>query len=172
VTRGPVELRRGTLKSILVFLVFLIFITIQSTSVFAESALKSNQAMNIENDKMAEEQEQEILRQIAITETLLSVWEEEGLTRGKKLKLDVFFSAPTEEYANNLLKYMAKMTKYNWEAYQSEGEKSYVVQSLANELVVDRDYMLYLAEWMVKAGYENGCSFDGFGALMPEKKAK
>jgi hypothetical protein len=116
---------------------------------------------------MAKELEKEILRQNALTEELLSLWEASGITKGAKLSLDIYFDAPTEKAARDLLNYMADKTQYKWEAHQYEQENAYVVQSLGNKLKVDRDYMLYLAEWMVKAGYENGCIFDGFGALLP-----
>ena len=160
------------MKRILAFLIFLIFISVQSITTFAEQEMGENQVTATGGDKVEEEMEKEILRQIAITEALISLWEELGVTTGDKLALDIYFDAPTEESAQGLLKYMARMTQYKWEGHKKEGVNTYVVQSIGNKINVDQDHILYLAEWMVKAGYENGCNFDGFGALLPDNKTE
>ena len=88
-----------------------------------------------------------------------------GLTEGAKVRLDFAYNAPDENSAEALKALLQEQTDYEV-TVESEGSASsekWSVLGATNETTISPEILDQWVRWMVTAGKEKGCDFDGWG---------
>ena len=106
-----------------------------------------------------------LARQLAMTEQTLARLVELGLTRETKVRLDFFYNAPDQEKASALHELLCEQTDYEVEV-ASLGRfllKKWSVRGQTQLTTVSPEILKGWISWMVAAGKECECVFDGWG---------
>ena len=94
-----------------------------------------------------------------------------GVTEDIELRLDFFFDAPDQASARALAALLGAETDYDVGVgaggRKLRGRKVWAVIGTTQETKLSPDVLDQWVEWMVAAGFEHGCAFDGWGAQAP-----
>jgi hypothetical protein len=97
--------------------------------------------------------------------------QEHGVTEDTELRLDFFFVAPGEQQARALAELLQRETDYGVRVGSSSGgfmkKKEWIVTGSTQGTKVSQDILDQWVTWMVAAGAQAGCEFDGWGAQAP-----
>jgi Regulator of ribonuclease activity B len=88
-----------------------------------------------------------------------------GVTPSTSLRLDFSYRAPDQKSAEALKELLADQTDYDVRVDSSGGllSKKWTVQGTTQRTTVSPDVLDQWVDWMVTAGLERGCEFDGWG---------
>ena len=118
-----------------------------------------------------ETQREALAMQLAMNERSWEALQENGVTEGSELRLDFFYVAPGEQQANALAAFIEGETDYEVRVDSTrEGplrKKSWSVSGSTQNTQVSQEILDRWVSWMVAAGFEHDCDFDGWGAQVP-----
>jgi hypothetical protein len=111
---------------------------------------------------------QVLAQQLAMNQQSWQALQEHGVTEESELRLDFFYVAPGEREAENLRAFIQHETNYDVRVRSSGGgfmrKKSWMVTGTTQPTKVSLDILNDWVGWMVAAGFERDCEFDGWGA--------
>lgn len=94
-----------------------------------------------------------------------------GVTEDSELRLDFFFAAPDEAAARGLAALLGAETDYDVGVGSGGARlgrsRRWAVIGTTQATKVSRGLLDEWVAWMVAAGFEHGCVFDGWGAQAP-----
>ena len=94
--------------------------------------------------------------------------QEHGVTEASALRLDFFYVALNEGAAEQLRAFLQDETDYAVQVNSSSGvllrKKNWTVTGQTQPTGVSLDILNDWVGWMVAAGFERDCEFDGWGA--------
>jgi hypothetical protein len=107
-------------------------------------------------------------QQLAMNRQSWQALRDAGVDESSQLRLDFFYAAPDEESAEGLAELIREHTDYDVGARSLGGgflkKKDWVVTGSTQPTAVSLSILDQWVEWMVSAGFERGCVFDGWGA--------
>ena len=113
-----------------------------------------------------------LAKQLAMNRQSWSALQQHGATEDTDLRLDFFYNAPNERAARALAAYLNGETDYEVRVGSAGGgllkKKAWVVTGTTRDTKVSQEILDQWVEWMVLAGFENRCEFDGWGAPVPK----
>jgi hypothetical protein len=119
---------------------------------------------------MAEDRDAQYRRilahQLTMNQHTWSAVQAHGATPATPLRLDFSYRVPDERSADGLRALLADQTDYDVEV-QIEGgllRKRWSVVGSTQPTAVSPEVLDQWVDWMVTAGLEHGCEFDGWGA--------
>jgi hypothetical protein len=88
-----------------------------------------------------------------------------GITPDTEIQLDFTYNSPTREQAEALQNFLNRETDYAVEVSSSGSlfRKKWWVHGTTQKTTVSLDILNQWVEWMVAAGQDHGCMFDGWG---------
>jgi hypothetical protein len=89
--------------------------------------------------------------------------QEHGVDESSQLRLDFFYDAPGEREAQSLTAFLRAETDYDVTADGSQEQWS--VTGTTQPTAVSLEILNQWVDWMVTAGAEHACEFDGWGAV-------
>ena len=91
--------------------------------------------------------------------------QELGVTRSTSLRLDFSYRAPDRQSAEALRDLLVDQTDYDVHAGDSGPlpSKEWTVQGTTQSTTISPEILDQWVDWMVTAGLERGCEFDGWG---------
>ena len=107
-----------------------------------------------------------LARQLAMNEQTLATLRRHGLGPDTEVRLDFAYRAPNRRAAEGLKQLLAEQTDYE-AAVKSDGgilRKRWSVVGRTQQTVVSSSILDQWVTWMVTAGLERECEFDGWGA--------
>jgi hypothetical protein len=109
--------------------------------------------------------------QLAMNRQTWQALQEHGVTEQSKLRLDFYYFASSEQEARELADFLQRETDYDVAISSSGGgflkKKTWLLKGTTQETEVSLAILDQWVEWMVAAGEEHGCDFDGWGAEVP-----
>ena len=103
--------------------------------------------------------------QLSMTHETWKRLQSHGVNEQTPLKLDFLYYAPTRQSAesckNHLLQYEYKVSIWQ------ENNESWVVEGQTQSTEVNKEILLQWVDYMVSAGWQYGCHFDGWGTEVP-----
>ena len=108
--------------------------------------------------------EQLLARQLAMNGQTLSVLESHGIGSSAELRLDFAYIAPGEAEAESLKALLYDQTDYDLSISAVPGSKEWRVTGSTQPTPISREILDQWVDWMVTAGLEQDCLFDGWGA--------
>jgi Regulator of ribonuclease activity B len=110
-------------------------------------------------------------KQLAMNQQTWQTLQQHGVTEGTELRLDFNFIAPSEEQAKALADLLQRETDYDVRVISDGGgllrKKRWRITGTTQPTSVSQGILDEWVTWMVAAGFENGCEFDGWGAQVP-----
>jgi Regulator of ribonuclease activity B len=106
-----------------------------------------------------------LAKQLAMNEQTWRTLQEHGVTISTELRLDFSFRAPSQTAAEGLKDLLEDQTDYAV-TFQSTGSllrKAWTVQGSTQLTKVSPEILDQWVDWMVTAGLERSCEFDGWG---------
>ena len=108
--------------------------------------------------------------QLAMNEQTWQALQAHGAGGDSELRLDFFYDAPNHAQADALAAFIQRETDYDVSVNSSGGgllrKKDLAVTGTTQPTRVSQDILDQWVTWMVAAGFEYGCEFDGWGAQM------
>jgi hypothetical protein len=88
-----------------------------------------------------------------------------GITPETEVQLDFTFDSPASEHAEALKNFLKRETDYSVEVSSSRSlfRKTWSVRGTTQKTTISLDILNQWVEWMVAAGQDHGCVFDGWG---------
>lgn len=112
-----------------------------------------------------------LARQLAMNKQTWETLQEVGVTEESELRLDFFYVAPGDQPAHALAAFLQAETDYDVQVVSSGGgflkKKAWSVTGSTQPTKVSADVLDDWVTWMVAAGFNEGCEFDGWGAQAP-----
>lgn len=116
-------------------------------------------------------QREVLARQLAMNKDSWQALRDHGVDEWSELRLDFFYDAPGEPQAESLAAFIREETDYEVDAGGQEAgllkKKSWTVSGTTQPTTVSLEILDQWVDWMVAAGFEHGCEFDGWGAQVP-----
>jgi regulator of ribonuclease activity B len=113
-----------------------------------------------------EERYRQILgKQLAMNQQTWRTLQERGVTLTTKLRLEFMYRAPDRAAAEGLKDLLEDQTDYELQL-QSSGSllrKQWLVEGTTQPTNISPEILDQWVDWMVTAGLERGCEFDGWG---------
>lgn len=106
-----------------------------------------------------------LAKQLAMNQRTWRTLQEHGVTPASRLRLEFSYRAPTKAEAMGLKDLLEDRTDYEIQI-QSIGSllrKQWTVVGTTQPTKVSPEILDQWVEWMVTAGMERGCEFDGWG---------
>lgn len=114
--------------------------------------------------------DENLAKQLAMNVQTWASLQGHGVTEQTNLRLDFFFEAPTAAAAGKIVKLLKEETDYDVSTPRGSGSffsRGFVVSGTTQETKVSLDVLDQWVDWMVAAGRQSGCSFDGWAAKVP-----
>jgi regulator of ribonuclease activity B len=109
--------------------------------------------------------ESTLAKQLAMNERTWVALQNHGITQTTLLRLDFLYYCPSESSAQQLAAFLEDETDYEVEMRADRDTKGkWVVEGQTQETSVSREILDQWVEWMVAAGFDHECVFDGWGA--------
>jgi Regulator of ribonuclease activity B len=112
-----------------------------------------------------------LAHQLAMNQVSWRTLQQHGVTTESELQLDFFYLAPGEHEATVLVAFLQSETDYDVRlASRARGllkKKRWSVEGTTRPTKASQDMLDQWVTWMVGAGFEHGCTFDGWGAAVP-----
>jgi hypothetical protein len=104
-------------------------------------------------------------KQLAMNRQTWTALQEHGVTEESQLQLDFFFNAPSREGADRLCTLLQEQTDYEArvESHGSFLRRKWRVEGRTQNTAVSPAILDQWVTWMVSAGKEHSCDFDGWG---------
>lgn len=116
-------------------------------------------------------QHEVLAKQLLMNHQTWPILQQYGVTEDSDPRLDFLYRAPSERQADELARFLHRETDYDVWAESSGGgflrKKSWVVTGTTRPTKISQEILDQWVTWMVAAGFENGCEFDGWGAQAP-----
>jgi hypothetical protein len=113
-------------------------------------------------------QREVLAQQLAMNRQSWLALQEHGMTEESELRLDFFYVSPSEQQANALRAFIQDETDYDVRVGSNGGgllkKKNWLVTGSTQPTQASQDILDQWVRWMVAAGFEHGCEFDGWGA--------
>lgn len=100
--------------------------------------------------------------QLALTRATWARLQEHGVTDGSELQLDFFYAAPTNAKARELKRFLEEKTDYDIRVTADRDQ--WILRGHTQRAPLSLAMIEQWAEWMVTAGLNFECAFDGWGA--------
>jgi hypothetical protein len=106
-----------------------------------------------------------LAQQLAMNEQTWHRLQEHGVTLTTSLRLDFSYRAPNGPAAEALRKLLRDQTDYDVRLSSSGGllRKTWFVEGSTQPTTISPEILDQWVTWMVTAGHERGCEFDGWG---------
>ena len=112
--------------------------------------------------------DEHLAHQLAMNQVSWQTLQEHGVTERSELELDFFYLAPGEHQARALAAFLQSETDYAVRlTSRASGflkKKAWFVEGTTRPTKASQDTLDQWVTWMVGAGFEHGCAFDGWGA--------
>jgi hypothetical protein len=112
-----------------------------------------------------------LAKQLAMNHQTWPILQQHGVAEDSELRLDFFYMAPSERQANELATFLHRETDYDVREDITGGgflkKKSWTVTGTTRPTKISQEILDQWVTWMVAAGFERGCEFDGWGAQAP-----
>jgi hypothetical protein len=104
-------------------------------------------------------------KQLAMNQQTWQRLQELGVTPTTTLRLDFSYRAPDRKSAEALRDLLAEQTDYdvNLRSSGSLPSEKWTVQGTTQATTISAEILDQWVDWMVTAGLERGCEFDGWG---------
>jgi regulator of ribonuclease activity B len=104
-------------------------------------------------------------KQLTMNRQTWAALQRHGLTEDSKVRLDFFYNAPNREAANSLCALLQEQTDYavRIETAGSFFRRRWRVEGRTQDTAVSPAILDQWVTWMVGAGKEHSCDFDGWG---------
>ena len=104
-------------------------------------------------------------KQLAMNQETWHRLQQHGVTPATSLRLDFTYRAPDQQSAAALKELLCGETDYAVEV-KSSGllRKEWSVHGTTQPTTISPEILDQWVDWMVSAGFERGCEFDGWGA--------
>jgi len=91
-----------------------------------------------------------------------------GVTEDSQLRLDFFYNAPNRRAAEALVALLQEQTDYDVHAVSTGSliHRRWRVEGATQSTSVSAEILDQWVTWMVAAGREQACEFDGWGATV------
>ena len=115
-------------------------------------------------------QEEVLEAQLAMNADSFEQLRQHGITEETDLRLEFFYMAADEQAARALAAFLQEETEYEVTVDSSTSggllrrTTEWTVSGVTHETNVDQEILDEWVAWMVIAGLENDCQFDGWGA--------
>ena len=109
--------------------------------------------------------ESALAHQLAMNKETWAALQQHGLTDQSKVRLDFTYLAPSRDAANALEQFLRDDSDYDL-SVQSQGSffrKTWTVTGTTQETAVFPEVLDQWVTWMVAAGRQHQCKFDGWG---------
>jgi hypothetical protein len=106
-----------------------------------------------------------LVKQIAMNRETWSALQRHGVTEESQLRLEFSFNAPNRQAADGLCALLQEQTDYDVRV-QSDGSflrRRWRVEGRTKNTAVSPTILDQWVTWMVSAGKERSCDFDGWG---------
>ena len=116
--------------------------------------------------ELEREQYQHLLAQhLAMNQQTWRRLQELGVTTSTSLRLDFSYRAPDRKAAEALKDLLAEQTDYDVQVARSGSllSEKWSVQGTTQSTTISPEVLDQWVDWMVAAGLERGCEFDGWG---------
>jgi hypothetical protein len=109
-----------------------------------------------------------LVKQLAMNRQTWAALQKHGVTVESKLRLDFSYNAASREAAENLCALLREQTDYevNAETSGSFLRRKWRVEGRTQETAVSPEILDQWVTWMVTAGKERSCDFDGWGTAV------
>ena len=112
-----------------------------------------------------------LVKQVAMVEDTWDALQRAGVTGDTQLRLDCLYYAPGESEAHELAEFLGHETDYDVRVESDAGgflkKATSKVASTTQPTRVSLDILEEWVRWMVAAGAQYDCEFDGWGAKVP-----
>ena len=107
-----------------------------------------------------------LAKQLAMNRQTWAALQNHGVAEESKLRLDFFYNAANRDAAENLCALLREQTDYEvkMESSRSFLRHKWRVEGRTQETSVSPEILDQWVTWMVTAGKEHSCDFDGWGA--------
>jgi Regulator of ribonuclease activity B len=107
--------------------------------------------------------------QLAMTRETWKALQNNGISEQSELRLDFFYNAPTSTAATELAALIREQTDYDVHIERSGPfyRRRWLVEGTTQKTAISQAVLEQWITWMVTAGKERHCNFDGWGAEVP-----
>jgi hypothetical protein len=103
--------------------------------------------------------------QMARTRATWARLKEHGITDGRELQLDFYYDAPTNARATELKQFLERETDYEMRVVADRDD--WILRGHTQPSPLSLPVIEQWVDWMVTAGFQFDCVFDGWGAEVP-----
>jgi hypothetical protein len=109
--------------------------------------------------------EQILATQLAMNRQTWAVLQQHGVTEQGQLRLDFSYNAPSKDAAESLVALIQDQTDYDVRAESSGSflRRKWRVEGTTQPTAISPEILDQWVTWMVAAGKERVCDFDGWG---------
>ena len=109
--------------------------------------------------------EQILATQLAMNRQTWAVLQQHGVTEQSQLRLDFSYNAPSKDAAEALVALIKDQTDYDVRAESSGSflRRKWRVEGTTQKTAISPEILDQWVRWMVTAGKERVCDFDGWG---------
>jgi hypothetical protein len=109
--------------------------------------------------------EQILATQLAMNRQTWAVLQQHGVTEQSQLRLDFSYNAPSKDAAEALVALIQEQTDYDVRVESSGSvlRRKWRVEGSTRQTAVSPEILDQWVTWMVTAGKERVCDFDGWG---------
>lgn len=117
-----------------------------------------------------EEYRQCLATQLAMNRMTWEVLQGHGVTEQTQVRLDFAYDAPNKKKAETLAAFLHEETDYDVSAksYGSILRREWTVEGTTQNTIISPEILDQWVTWMVTAGKEHSCIFDGWGTPVGE----
>jgi hypothetical protein len=113
---------------------------------------------------------QVLAMQLGMNQRTWAALQERGVAEGSGLRLDFLYQAPGESQARALAAFVDRETDYEVQVQSGSGglfkKKQWTVSGTTKNTQISASILDQWVMWMVAAGFQEGCEFDGWGAMV------
>ena len=103
--------------------------------------------------------------QLEVTRATWARLREHGIPDGSELQLDFFYAAPTSVRATDLMRFLEQETDY--EMRVTADRDQWILRGHTQRAPLSLAMVEQWVDWMISAGLNFECVFDGWGAEAP-----
>jgi len=108
-------------------------------------------------------------KQLAMNPQTWAALQQRGVTEASQVRLDFAYACPNEARAQALRGLLAEQTDYETSMRAERGvlQRRWSVTGRTQATNISAAILDQWVDWMVSAGLEHDCEFDGWGAAVP-----
>ena len=105
-----------------------------------------------------------LAKQLAMNEKTLARLRELGLTDETEVQLNFLYYAPNESDAEDLWSFLIEETDYEVGIHpEANSSGQWIVSGHTQKTTISKEILDEWVEWMIAAGFDHHCEFDGWG---------